>query len=341
MDAPFQSESERLARSWRQYDAEMLGSYLVAGVEDPRINVQSVLTRHFLLVALFGKRFEHLLDEELRFAVVLNWAREIWKRIASTEDLDALQHALEAGADDAEGVPVPAIVRTAFTTLPAEVDGVVVPNYVQTLLAHARERPNSPKLSDKSLTAFELAWREALQAVAPSGLSVVEPACGSANDYRFLEAFGLARLIDYSGFDLCEKNIANAQATFPHARFAVGNAFAIASTDRSFDFCVVHDLFEHLSREGTDRALAEVCRVSRQGLCLGLFNAYEGEEHIIRPVDDYHWNTLSVPTVTRFLENHGFTVQVVHIDTFLRWRLSFSQTHNKNAYTLFAARREP
>src|SRR6266702_7644186 len=31
-------------------------------------------------------------------------------------------------------------------------------------------------------------------------LSVLEPACGSANDYRFLHACGIAQLVDYAGF---------------------------------------------------------------------------------------------------------------------------------------------
>ena len=57
----------------------------------------------------------------------------------------------------------------------------------------------------------------------PQRLSVLEAACGSANDYRFIEAFGLARLLDYTGFDLCEKNIFNAKQLFPMAQFNVDN----------------------------------------------------------------------------------------------------------------------
>ena len=48
IEPSLQEESDKLARSWMQHDAGMLRDYLVAGVEDPRLNVQSVLSRHFL-----------------------------------------------------------------------------------------------------------------------------------------------------------------------------------------------------------------------------------------------------------------------------------------------------
>jgi hypothetical protein len=44
-----------------QHDAGMLRDYLVAGVEDPRLNLQSVLSRHFLARALTGERFRALM----------------------------------------------------------------------------------------------------------------------------------------------------------------------------------------------------------------------------------------------------------------------------------------
>ena len=50
---------------------------LVQGVEDPRINVQSILTRHFLIEQLFGNRFAEVTEAELRFAVVMNWLGRI------------------------------------------------------------------------------------------------------------------------------------------------------------------------------------------------------------------------------------------------------------------------
>jgi len=67
MEEHFEQETARLTKSWMQYDADTLRDYLVQDVEDPRINVQSILTRHFLIERLFGGRFRGLMDQELRF----------------------------------------------------------------------------------------------------------------------------------------------------------------------------------------------------------------------------------------------------------------------------------
>src|SRR5262249_57130311 len=68
-----QRESEKLARSWMQHDSAWLRDYLVAGVEDPRLNLQSILTRHCLIRSLTTERFAGLMAQEYRFAAVLNW----------------------------------------------------------------------------------------------------------------------------------------------------------------------------------------------------------------------------------------------------------------------------
>ena len=49
-------ESEKLARSWMQHEPAKLRDYLVAGIEDPRINLQSILSRHFLVRSVFGEK---------------------------------------------------------------------------------------------------------------------------------------------------------------------------------------------------------------------------------------------------------------------------------------------
>ena len=141
--------------------------------------------------------------------------------------------------------------------------------------------------------------------------AVLEAACGSANDYRFLDAYGIARLVNYTGFDLCAKNIENARALFPGVRFEVGNVFEIAAPDRGFDMCFVHDLFEHLSLAGMEATIKEVCRVTRQGICVGFFNMDEIREHRERPVDEYHWNTLSMVRVKELFARQGFAAQAV------------------------------
>jgi len=90
-------------------------------------------------------------------------------------------------------------------------------------------------------------WKDALKDAHADGISVMEPACGSANDYRFIHRFGIARFLDYHGFDICAKNIANAQGMFPGVPFTVGNVLEIDRGEKCFDYCYVHDLFEHLS----------------------------------------------------------------------------------------------
>jgi ubiquinone/menaquinone biosynthesis C-methylase UbiE len=126
---------------------------------------------------------------------------------------------------------------------------------------------------------------------------------------------------------------------FPHARFAVGNALCVDAPDQAFDYVLVQDLFEHLSLPALDRALTEVCRIARSGLCLGLFNADEADVHRVQPLDQYHWNRLSVPRLRELLDRHGFSTEVVHIDTFVRWHFNCPVTHNPTAYTLLAERR--
>lgn len=317
-----------------RHDQEMLRGYLVADVEDPRINVQSILTRHFLVEALFGpRRFAALKLAELRFAAALNWLRGF---LGEGGNADAALHALRVGADNAEGTEIPRHLRLTFGGLPTRANGGWVPHYIRKALESAQTETGKPSLTEPVLSTFQALWRRRLDKEHPARLAGFEPACGSANDYRFIEAFGIARLIDYTGMDLCEKNVLNAKALFPHARFAVGNAFNIDAGDQAFDCCIVHDLFEHLSPAGMEAAIGEICRVSRRGVCAGFFNMDEIDEHQVRTVDDYHWNTLSMERTKALFERHFPAVQVIHIESFLRWRLGCGETHNPRAYTLVA-----
>jgi len=65
-----ENESDRLRRAWDRVAPETLDTYLVTGVEDPRINAQSMLNRGLLCDAQFPGRFTRLIDEELRFGFV-------------------------------------------------------------------------------------------------------------------------------------------------------------------------------------------------------------------------------------------------------------------------------
>lgn len=331
-------ESEKLARSWSQHEATGLREYLVSGVENPRINVQSVFSRHFLLRALTGARFDALMTEELRFAAVMNWLLVMASRAGDPDEFSIVLHALRRGADNAEGIQIPDWVGDAFRRLPSQASSRVIPNYIEAVLREPVLREGKARLAAAPLDLFQSLWAEALAAEPPGQASVLEPGCGSANDFRFLHAYGIARLLDYTGIDVCEKNVGNARALFPGIGFEIGNVFEIAAPDQSFDLAFAHDLFEHLSLEGIQTAVAELCRVTRRGICAGFFNMDEVPEHQIQPVKDYHWNLLSMDRIRAEFQRHGFVAQVLHVATFLLRQFGCDHTHNPNAYTIVLRR---
>ena len=343
--SPFlEQESEKLARSWMCHDPALLRDYLVAGVEDPRINLQSILTRHFLLRALGLERCRPLMEEEYRFASAMNWLVKLAGQAGDSDELGQVLHALRKGGDNAEGIEIPSFIIRTFALLPIAASGLAIPNYIQTFLSGTQIRDRQARPCQPSLDTFRDLWRAALAAGLPAlnrALTVLEPACGSANDYRFLEAFGIARLIDYHGFDLCPGNIENARALFPGVAFEPGNVFDIAAPDKSFEVCFVHDLFEHLSPAGLEAAVREICRVSRRGLCIGFFNMDEIPAHQVRPVREYHWNLLSMARMKELFADCGFAAQAVHIGSFLRRQTGCDQTHNPNAYTFLLVSANP
>ena len=318
-----------------RHDAGVLRGYLVAGVEDPRINLQSILSRHFIARALTGERFSALMEHEYRFAAAMDWLTELARRLGDAGEFELVLYALSHGADNAEGIEILSFVVQSFAALPATIGGLIIPNYIESFLSGTRLVKGHAKLHNPSLETFRKLWHKALTAefTVRKPLSVLEPACGSANDYRFLHFYGLARLVNYTGFDLCAKNIENARALFPGVSFAVGNVFEIAAPDKAFDLCFVHDLFEHLSLEGMQAAVREVCRVTRQGLCIGFFNMDEIRDHLVRPVEEYHWNLLSMARMRELFADCGFAAQVMHIGSFLGQQIGCEQTHNPNAYT--------
>jgi hypothetical protein len=325
-----------------RYEPETLRDYLVAGVEDPRINVQSVLTRHFLLRHVFPHRFEELMGEEIRFAAALNGLTRLLPALAAPEELEIVLHALSVGSDNAEGIQLPAAAVQSYGMLPASADGVTVPNYLEAALSRAVVALSASRLPASALNTFELLWSDLL-AKEPSPANapgVLEPACGSANDYRCLQSFGLSRWVQYTGFDLCPKNVDNACRLFPEVDFRLGNVFEIDAPDRSFDLCFVHDLFEHLSLEGTLLAARELARVTSRAMCLHFFNMDEVRDHQVHPVEEYHWNLLSMTRMRDLFARLGFEAQVVHIGTFLQMQTGGGETHNPNAYTFLLVRAE-
>jgi SAM-dependent methyltransferase len=338
MDDALKRESRDLTDSWMRHDREMLRNYLVADVEDPRLNLQSILTRHWLTSALFGETYHDLARAELYFGATLNWLLTISKRQSSTEALGEIAYALRRGADNAEGLLLPMPIQKLFKALPATVGGVNIPNYIEEFLLKTEFQEGGPVIFEPVLETFQTLWLRCLSTAEPQKRPVLEPACGSANDYRFLKRFGLARFLDYTGFDICEKNISNALDLFPETRFRVGNVFEIGAEDRAYDFCFVHDLLEHLSPQGIQQAVRELCRVTRNSLCVHFFNMEEIDADRINPVDHYHWNLLSMQAMRERFAAEGFEAQVLNIGEFQRRAMGFTETHNPRAYTFLMQR---
>jgi SAM-dependent methyltransferase len=326
MEEQFKRETDGLKRSWGRHDQEVLRSYLVQDVEDPRINIQSILTRHFLIERIFGERFAELMEQELRFGLIVNWLLRLLDAPVSVRCLHAVLDALLDGNDKAEGVKIPGYVSETFGRL-------AVPNYICDLLSWAPVESTDVPIPEYLMKTFQKIWQEELGVERAERICVVEPGCGSANDYRFIEAYGMGRFLDYTGFDLCEKNVLNAKQMFPNVQFEAGNILEIDEPADAFDYCFIQDVFEHLSVEAMEAAIAEVCRVTRQDVNAGFFNMYAGEEHVVKAVDEYHWNKLSMGRTKAIFERYASCVQVIEIDTFLRSQFDCSDTHNKGAYT--------
>ena len=248
------------------------------------------------------------------------------KQQVKVDQLQAVLDALITKENKAEGIDIPSYISQTFATL-------ALPNYICDLLNWTPVESTDEPIPEFLLSTFQRIWSEVLAEEQPQRISVLEPACGSANDYRFIESFGISRFIDYKGFDLCEKNTHNAKQMFPEVDFKTGNVLEIQTEDKTFDYCIVEDLFEHLSLEAMEVAISEICRVTRQGICAGFFNMHEGQEHIVQTVDDYHWNKLSLIGTKAIFEQHSSVVKAIHIDKFLSKQFRYNDIHNKDAYT--------
>lgn len=347
MEERFERETADLTRSWGKHDRDVLRDYLVRDVEDPRINLQSVLTRHFLMERVMPGRFGLLKEHEIRFAIAANWLLGIRKDADLVVRHDEILCALLGEADEQpEGIGIPDWVRDVFSSLPAEADGIEVPDYISDVLVlPAPAHEDEPPLPDYAASTFTNLFRQALAgaAIVPADRpTVIEPACGSANDYRYIDAFGIGRQIDYTGFDLCERNIENAREMFPAVDFRAGNVLAIEADPQAFEICIVHDLFEHLSIDAMARAVAEVCRVTKRSVLAHFFQMHDEPEHLVRTHEDYHWNRLSLEKVVDLFQAEGFELaHAVKIADLVTARFAGAQTHNQHAWTLHLERIGP
>lgn len=320
------TERDRLRRAWDRCDSAALDVYLVSGVEDPRINVPSILGRGLLCDTLFPGRFSQPIEEELRFGFAMTWLVGQLDRGVPPE---TLLRSLEMGGRDV----CPDFLFETFERL--QRPDRLVPDYLTLALADHRA---SDGLSPESRDIFQVFWRRTLQNLSHEGYALLEPACGSANDYRALASCGLSRFFRYTGVDLSVKNIENARRRFPNVDFRIGNLLDNGLPDHAFDFAFVYDLFEHLSPKALPRAVSELLRVTRREVWIHLFNAADMSSHRICPAGDYYWNTLSLGRMIGWMAQSGSRVEVVSIAELAQAKFGFRQYYNPNAYALLATR---
>jgi ubiquinone/menaquinone biosynthesis C-methylase UbiE len=307
------AESERLDQAWAKFDPRHLDTYLVADEQDPRINIQSIISRAFLVDSIWPEEFTALIQEEIRFGLCMNFILKTIKENSPKVTRQSILSTLENNSSDIE---IPHYFRSCFEKLNNS-DSQIEDYITQALIAPLSF--GSSSLPESALTTFETMWYIALDDREAEKISVFEPGCGSANDYRFLDSYGAAKFLDYTGIDICQKNIDNALRRFPDIDFAVGDIMQIPAGDNTYDYSFVHDLFEHLSIPAMELALRQLSRVTRKQVCLCFFNMADVPEHIVKPTSLYHWNTLSLGKVCDTLKTVGSSdIDIVHIDTFLK-----------------------
>jgi SAM-dependent methyltransferase len=177
-------------------------------------------------------------------------------------------------------------------------------------------------------------WHDALAGRQAQPLSVLEYACGSANDYRAFADYGIARFLDYTGVDLNETNIANAKRKFPDVNFRVGSVLDLPEPDRSVDYVIGFDIMEHLSLPAMQHAMDGAVRICRRGLYFAFFRMDEVPEHVDNPRGNYHFNLLSAPLVRQDMAGRFGTAQLIRIADLLEDDFGYEHSYNRKAYAL-------
>jgi ubiquinone/menaquinone biosynthesis C-methylase UbiE len=294
------AETDKLIQSWKKHDPKNLDSYLVVGYQNPRINGASILARHFFIRKLFGDAFEPLMLQELEFCTEAN---ALLRNRAKKSGLKKLSGRFRIDPEQRARVLEVADVNT--------------------------EKEES----------FEQTWHDRLSARSPAArLSMLEMACGSANDYRMFDSYGLAQHLDYTGVDLNKDNIANAKQRFPDVDFQCGNIMDLPYEDNSFDYVLAFDIFEHLSVQGMEQALAEAMRIARRGLVLTFFNMTDIPEHVVRPVENYHRNQLSAGKVQDLIRPQFSDIEATPIRAFLAEKFPGSWYYARRGWQITAER---
>ncbi len=326
-----QREAQLLQHSWDRHTPEHLDEYLITATEDPRINIPSILTRALFADTLFPDQFAALCDEELRFGLCLTWL---------TDALESHPRS-ELAATSPEFPDAPPFLTETAQLLQDPAFPLI--DYLTEALALEPDIGTNDTFASSVLDTFANVWQAELpehKHTLPASPKprVIELACGSGNDYRFLHNFGFAPLLDYTGIDIAGKNTANAKRRFPQIDFRTANAFATGLPDASADIIFAHDLYEHLSLEALEAALAETARLLRPGgqAWLHFFNLADTTQHEARPHESYHWNLLSQSRILETLASHNLTCDALPIRDLIHEKFAFPGYYNQEAVLITA-----
>jgi ubiquinone/menaquinone biosynthesis C-methylase UbiE len=177
-------------------------------------------------------------------------------------------------------------------------------------------------------------WSEQFSQAPNATMPVLEVACGSANDYRFLHQSGLASFLSYTGIDIATRNIANAKRHFPNVDFRVESILTTDFPDSSYDCVFCHDLLEHLSLAAMEHALGEMLRITGNEVVLHFFNAKWSGDHEVVPVRSYYRNRVAMEKIRAFFEDRGATVTCLEMAQWLQEKVGASGYHNPNAFSM-------
>lgn len=319
-------EGKESAAEWSRHGKAYLDSYLIQEVEHPAINPQSILLRAFFLDRLAPGKFAQQIDEELYFSACAcfallgqreGWLPELYAQLLRSDATDDL----------------PEFLRPAFHEAHAsrfEIQALF--DELAKCLTLGFEFFHSP---------FRQPWREVCGTIAPASKAAtprtLELACGSANDYRFFDDYGLASHLAYTGIDVCPENIENARQRFPSIEFEVDDVAKLDQSDGAFDIVIAFDLFEHLSPVSLESALDEAVRVCRSELWLSFFNLLSLPTHQFSQKGNYYWNALSLSEVTESLQRSGCSsVEVISLAQELESRFPGYRHYNQDAHILIA-----
>jgi len=324
-------ENERLRLSWNWMPREQLATYLSDMEQDQRINTQSILTRALLADTLWPGMFDALINEELRFGVVMTWLLE---QVKSGRDRFKL---IDDMCSPAGTAAFPTVVQETVAWL--QTSSCPITDYATEALIYMPLDQSHSYLSESALNTFMMLWSSQLAGLRADRITVIEIACGSGNDYKAIRDFGLAAHISYSGFDISWKNVHNAKALFPGVNFFEASVLDFALPDSAFDYAFVHDLLGHLSPDGMELALAEIMRIVRKEAWIHCYNAADIKCHEIRPFDLYFRNRLSIPKFVRSLEKCGASVDVIDISTMLNQKFGFVPDYTTSSVSFIARKK--